>query len=123
GLPVTVNAGSVSQLAFTTQPGSATAGSVFGQQPVVKTQDPFGNNSTVGLGASRNVTISIASGTGTLQGTATLDIGTSAGNGTVTFTNLRIDAAGAKTLQATAAAGSPVLANATSTSFTVSPTT
>ena len=79
------------------EPGSATAGAAFGQQPVVKTRDAFGNDSTVGLGASRNVTITIASGTGPLQGTATLDIGTGAGNGTVTFTNLRIDAAGAKT--------------------------
>ena len=120
GMSVTVSAATASTLAFSTQPGSATAGSAFGQQPAVKTHDTFGNNSTVGLGTARNVTISIASGTGTLQGTATLDIGTSAGNGTVTFTNLRIDSAGAKTLQATAAAGSPTLANATSNSFTVS---
>jgi hypothetical protein len=103
---------------FSTQPGSATAGAAFGQQPIVKTRDSFGNDSTVGLGASRNVTITIASGTGTLQGTATVDIGTGAGNGTATFTSLRIDAAGAKTLQA-ASAGSPSLASATSGSFTV----
>jgi hypothetical protein len=115
----TVKAAGASTLVFSTQPGSATAGSAFGQQPVVKTQDGFGNNSTVGLGTSRNVTVSIASGIGTLQGTATLDIGTSAGNGTVTFTNLRIDTAGEKTLQATAAAGSPALAKATSNPFTV----
>ncbi|MCW3049670.1 MAG: Mucin-22 [Solirubrobacterales bacterium] len=117
----TVSPAAASALAFSTQPGSATAGSAFGQQPVVRTQDSFGNNSTVGLGANRTVTVSIASGTGTLQGTATLDIGTAAGNGTVTFTSLRIDTAGGKTLQAAAAAGSPTLANATSNSFTVSP--
>jgi hypothetical protein len=116
----TVSPASASALVFSTQPGSATAGSAFGQQPVVKSQDGFGNNSTVGLGASRNVTVSIASGTGTLQGTATLDIGTAAGNGTVTFTNVRIDAAGAKTLQAAAAAGSPTVTSASSNSFTVS---
>src|SRR5262249_54760040 len=116
---VVINVGSASKLVFTTQPGSATVGSTFGQQPVVKTQDSFGNNSTVGLGASRTVTMSIASGTGTLQGTASLDIGTAAGDGAVTFGDLRIDSAGAKTLQAAAAAGSPVLASAMSDSFTV----
>jgi predicted secreted protein len=117
----TVSAATASTLVFSTQPGSATAGSAFGTQPVVKTQDSFGNDSTVGLGASRNVTVAIASGTGTVQGTATLDIGTAAGNGTIIYTNLRIDAAGAKTLSATAAAGSPTLAAANSNSFTVSP--
>ena len=99
----TVSPATASTLVFSTQPGSATAAAVFGTQPVAKTQDAFGNNSTVGLGASRNVTITIASGTGPLQGTATLDLGTAAGNGTATFTNLRIDTAGAKTLQAAAA--------------------
>jgi len=119
---ITVTPAAASTLVFSTQPGSATAGAAFGQQPVVKTQDSFGNDSTVGLNTSRNVTVAIASGTGTLQGTATLDIGTSAGNGTVTFTNLRIDAAGAKTLSATAA-GSPTFAATTSTAFTVTPRT
>src|SRR5262249_44694937 len=46
-------------------------------------------------------------------------IGTAAGDGAVTFVDLRIDSAGAKTLQAAAAAGSPVLASAMSDSFTV----
>jgi hypothetical protein len=116
---ITVSPASATTLAFTTQPGTATAGAIFGQQPVIKTQDAFGNSSTVGLGASRNVTVAIASGGGTLQGTQTLDLGTGAGNGTATFTNLRIDQAGAKTLSATAAAGTPTLTAATSASFTV----
>ena len=119
GLSVTVAAAAASVLVFSTQPGSATAGSVFVQQPVVRTQDAFGNDSASGLGVARDVSVAVASGTGLLQGTATLDIGTGAGNGTVTFTNLRIDAAGAKTLSATAAAGSPALSAATSGSFTV----
>jgi hypothetical protein len=116
---ITINPGTVAKLVFSVPPGSATAGSAFGQQPVVKTQDAFGNDSTVGLGTSRNVTLSVASGGGTLGGTVTLDIGTAAGNGMVTFTNVRIDTAGSHTLQATAAAGSPSLASATSTAFTV----
>src|SRR5439155_8639490 len=85
----------VSRLVFTTQPGNATAGSALGTQPVVRAQDSFGNYSTFGLPSSLNVTVSLSSGTGPLQGTSTLDIGTAAGNGTATFTNLRIDSAGA----------------------------
>ena len=40
------------------------------------------------------------SGTGPLQGTTSLDIGTNAGKGVALFTNLRIDAAGTKQLTA-----------------------
>src|SRR5439155_11078654 len=40
----TVNAAAASKLAFTTQPGNAAAGSPFGTQPVIKTQDTFGND-------------------------------------------------------------------------------
>src|SRR5207249_248948 len=87
----TVNAATASKLAFTTQPGNAAAGSVFGTQPVIKTQDTFGNNSTVGLAATSNVTVALTAGTGPLQGTVMLNIGTGGGNGTVTYTNLRID--------------------------------
>ena len=66
-------------MVFTTLPGGAVAGSVFGVQPVIRTQDTFNNNSTVGLGANRTVTLTLTSGTGTLQGTVTLDLGTAAG--------------------------------------------
>src|SRR6185369_9454996 len=100
----TVSPATVAKLVFSTQPSGATAGSNFTTQPVVKTQDSFGNDSTVGLNASRNVTLTIVSGTGSLQGSATVDIGTGGGNGTASFTNLRIDTAGAKTLRATATA-------------------
>src|SRR5438552_12555779 len=68
-------AGNVTKLGFSTQPAGATAGSVFATQPVVKTQDQFGNNSTSGLGATVNVTVSLTSGTGPLQGPTTLNIG------------------------------------------------
>src|SRR5204863_10057843 len=37
--------GAANRLAFTTQPGLATAGSSFGIQPVVHTWDQFGNDS------------------------------------------------------------------------------
>ncbi|HEU0010069.1 MAG TPA: hypothetical protein VFT34_09670, partial [Verrucomicrobiae bacterium] len=113
-------AGAVVKLGITTQPGSATAGAVFGVQPVVKTQDQFGNNSTNGLGAIVNVAVSLTSGTGLLQGTTTLNIGTTGGNGTVSYTNLRIDAAGASKQLTAAAAG---LTSALSSTFTVNAAT
>jgi subtilisin-like proprotein convertase family protein len=92
----------VAKLAFTTQPGSANPGAPFGQQPVVKSQDQFGNDSTAGLPAHLLVTVTLTSGTGPLQGTITIDIGTAAGNGTGRFTDLRIDAPGPKQLTVSA---------------------
>src|SRR5439155_7258197 len=111
------NPAAASKLVFTTQPGSAAAGSVFGTQPVIKTQDTFGNNSAVGLAASSNVTVALTAGTGPLQGTVHLNIGTVAGNGTVSYTNLRIDVPGTdKQLTATSSTG---LTSAVSSVFTV----
>jgi hypothetical protein len=116
---VAVSAATADRLAFTAQPGSATAGAAFGTQPVVKTQDAYGNNSTIGLGSSKSVTATLTSGAGPLQGTTNLDIGTGAGNGSVTFTNLRIDAAGTdKRLTASVSSG---LSSGLSSVFTVSP--
>lgn len=111
-------AGTISKLAFTTQPGSATAGSAFGQQPVVKTQDQFGNNSNSGLPNSLDVTVTLSSGTGPLQGTTTLNIGRAGagGKGTVTYTNLRIDVAGTDKQLTASASG---LTSAVSNVFTV----
>jgi hypothetical protein len=90
-------------------------GGVFGTQPVVVTRDAFGNLSANGLPASLAVTVSLPNGSGPLIGTTTRDIGSSAGNGTVSYFNLRIDSAGAKQLAAAAAALGP----AVSDSFTV----
>jgi hypothetical protein len=97
-----ITASGIAKLAFTVQPGLAVSGAPFDQQPVVKTQDQFGNESTVGLPAHLLVTITLTTGTGPLQGTVTLDIGTGAGNGTVRYTDLRIDPGGAKQLTASA---------------------
>src|SRR5262249_3151506 len=76
---IAISPANVTALAFVTQPGNATAGSPFGTQPVVKSQDAFGNNSTAGLPSTLSLTLSLTSGTGPLQGTTTLDIGSSAG--------------------------------------------
>ena len=92
---VAVGANVATILAFSVQPGNATAGSVFGTQPVIVTQDSFGNNSTNGLAESQNIQIAMNAGSGPLQGTTGADIGTTMGKGRVAFTDLRIDAAGA----------------------------
>jgi hypothetical protein len=81
-------------LAFTTQPGSAEAGQPFGQQPVIQSVDAAGAPSTNSLPASVAIYITLTNGTGNLSGTTTYDIGTGAGNGTITCSNLAIDAVG-----------------------------
>ena len=112
---ISITPASATRLAFSTQPGSATVGSVFGIQPALVTQDALGNNSVLGLAANQIVTVTLSSGTGTLQGTATRDIGSAAGNGAITYANLEIDSAGSKQLTASASG----LTNAVSASFTV----
>src|SRR5262249_36030282 len=114
---IAVGPAAASQLTFTTQPGSATAGAPFGTQPVLMITDTFGNMTAAALPGTLNVTVRLTNGTGPLQGTTTLDIGTNAGNGTVSFTDLRIDAAGTNKQLRAAASG---LNSATSSVFTVS---
>ncbi len=109
---LTQTVGTAKKLVFTTQPGNATAGSVFGQQPVLKAVDQFENTSTVGLPGS--AVIALTSGTGTLSGTTTVNF---AGNGTVTYTNLQISTAGVKQLTVSASG----LTAAVSNTFTVLP--
>jgi hypothetical protein len=107
-------------LVFATQPGSVVYGSLLSPQPVVVSRDAFGNNSTVGLGASKIVTLNLASGSGALTGTTSVDIGTAAGNGTASFSNVSVNAAGTgKNLTASAAG----LSSALSSTFSISPAT
>ena len=116
----TVSPATATVLAFTTNPSGATAGSAFSTQPVVQTEDAFGNFLTVGLAATVTVMIARASGpTATLQGTTSYNIGTGGTDGTITGTGLRLDTAGTYTLSAAA----PSFTTGTSNSFTVSPTT
>src|SRR5207249_2387420 len=91
---IVVGSGPASQLVFTTQPNGLRTGSPLTTQPVVKAQDQFGNNTTAGLPASLAVSLALTSGTGTLLGTTNFDIGSAAGNGTVTFTNVECSDAG-----------------------------
>jgi trimeric autotransporter adhesin len=92
GLSITVVPGPASALSFDAAPGSVTYGSTF--EVAVHTTDEYGNPSTTGLGSSVDVTLTLTSGPGSLSGTVTQDIGTSAGNGTADFTGLGITAAG-----------------------------
>jgi hypothetical protein len=107
--------GTPTRLVFATSPAGATAGNAFTTQPVAKTQDVYGNNSTVGLATSLAVTIAIKTGTGTLEGTTAYNIGTAYGNGTITGSGLRIDESGSFTLSATASG----LTEGVSAAFTV----
>jgi hypothetical protein len=112
-------AGPPTRLTFLTPPGGATAGAVFGTQPVVQSQDQFGNSSTNGLPANSYVRVALSSGTGPLQGTTNVNLGMNGGKGTATFTNLRIDVAGTnKQLTVTSTNG---LAGGVSSVFAVSP--
>ena len=86
----TVNAASVSTIAFTTQPAGAVAGSVFTTQPVVTAFDAFGN---VATSYGSTVTLSIKAGTGT-AGAALSGCNGNRSNGVVTFTGCRINLSG-----------------------------
>ncbi|HEY9461690.1 MAG TPA: Ig-like domain-containing protein [Vicinamibacterales bacterium] len=81
-------------LSVTTQPSSsATSGTAFTAQPVIQLRDAS-NNAVAQAGVT--VTASIASGTGTLGGTATASTSTS---GAATFSNLSITGSGNYTLR------------------------
>jgi hypothetical protein len=105
-LPMVASAvGPAVQLLWSTQPGSANCGAPFGQQPVLITADAQGNPSTLNLPSSVPVTIDTVPSGGLHGGARSLDIGTSAANGTITFTDLQIDSAGGYSLTALAGNG------------------
>jgi hypothetical protein len=92
---INITAGTPTQLTITTQPSSsAQSGVAFAQQPVIQIRDSAGNPvSQSGV----QVTAAIASGGGTLGGTATVSTNAS---GQASFTNLSITGtAGTRTLQ------------------------
>src|SRR5882757_6619760 len=86
--------GPATQLIWSTQPGLATNGVPFGQQPLLQTADALGNPSTSGLPSSLIVTVAQSAGPGQLLGTTNFNIGTSGSNGVVHFANLQINSAG-----------------------------
>ena len=102
-----VGTGVPNQLAFTTEPGSATGGTAFAAQPVVTIEDPGGNTVTT---ATSTVTLAIGSGPGTLSGCAATTTA-----GVASFSGCSINTAGSHTLMATDAS----LTAATSNPFNV----
>lgn len=96
---ITINAAAGSQLAFTTQPSSGTAGQPLTPAPVVTIEDEFGNT------ADSNAPVTIGSSTVNAVG------------GVATFPNLVFGTSGNYTLTATSVG----LNGATSNSFTISP--
>jgi len=112
--------GSVAALAFSVQPGIAVAGSPFGRQPTLTTVDAFGNFTTSGLPAHLIVSLALTNGPGALSGATQCDLGTAAGNGSASFTNLAVNTAGTNDqLLALATAPALVISNAVSAAFTV----
>src|SRR5216117_2972514 len=107
-----VAAGTASQLAFTVQPTSATAGSVITPAVRVIAQDGLGNTATSFTG---NVSVALGSNPGgaTLAGTTTM----AAVAGVATFGNLSIDKAGTGYTLTTSATG---LTGQPSASFIIS---
>jgi hypothetical protein len=108
--PFTINPAAAGALSFSSQPSNANAGSVITPAITVQLRDQFGNNATTPV---TPVTLSLISGTGTLNGTVTQ---TTNGAGLATFANLSISVAGQKTLQAS----SGTLTPDTSAVFTIS---
>jgi len=86
--------GQATQLIWTEQPGLATNGTPFGQQPVLQTADASGNPTTNGLPSSLLITVVQSAGSGGLMGATNYDMGTAASNGVVSFANLQINSIG-----------------------------
>jgi hypothetical protein len=106
---LTVSPGAATKAMMTTQPAGAVSGSAFTTQPVVRVTDSGGNTVTTSTAV---VTVSKASGSGTLSGTTTA----TAIAGVATFTNLVITGTGDHVLTFTPA----TLTAVNSETFTVS---
>jgi hypothetical protein len=109
GVTVTVSPGAASTLGIRTQPAGAASAAAMATQPVVEVRDAAGN---LIVTSTASVTVAIASGGGTLAGTASV----AAVAGVATFTGLGVTGLiGARTLSFTSAG----LAIATSAAFTL----
>ena len=117
--------GQASQLVYTIQPGSSTAGVALPPQPVITIMDANNNIVSAGPDATAVITLTISANsptTGTLRGTASL----AAVKGVATFTGLNIQEAGVKIITATKADtssqtfGTPPM-SLDSANFTISP--
>lgn len=114
GTGITPGGTTVSQMAVATQPVGGISGSPLEVQPVVELRDA---SSQRVAGSTNPVTVSIASGTGTLSGATTV----AAVDGVATFSGLRIIGVGTFTLRFTAS-GLPDVISAALTSMAAPPT-
>ncbi|MGI4021240.1 MAG: MBG domain-containing protein [Janthinobacterium lividum] len=103
----TVLANANNSLAISQQPSATVISEeAFSQQPVIAIKDAYGNTAT--SDNLTEVTVSSASGTGTLNGDKTVK----AVNGIVTFSGLSITGSGTYTLQFASASSTAVTSNA-----------
>ncbi|PIU00301.1 MAG: hypothetical protein COT74_05055 [Bdellovibrionales bacterium CG10_big_fil_rev_8_21_14_0_10_45_34] len=90
--------GAASAVLFAQQPSTSTvAGVDFASQPIVHVVDANGNIITSGVDASAQVTLSVTTGVGSINGTTTV----TASSGVATFTGLDMTVSGAKVMTAT----------------------
>jgi hypothetical protein len=108
----TINPAAASQTAFQSIPATGTAGVALSPSVKVAVLDVFGN---VVTGNTSTVTLSIATGPGVFAAGSTLSV--AAVNGVATFSNLKLNTAGAYTLKA----ADGTLTVPTSGSFTINP--
>ena len=94
GAPQSGPPGPATQLIWMIQPGLATNGVPFAQQPMLITADQFGAPSSNGLPASLDVVVTQTAGSGPLLGTTNVNLGTAGSNGVVLFADLQIDSVG-----------------------------
>ena len=102
---IVVAAATPSKLAYAQQPTNAAAGATIAPPVTVQLIDAYNNNVAK---AGVPVTLSLNSGTGTLEGSTTRD---SNGSGLASFNDLSISAAGQKVLLASSGSLASVLSN------------
>ncbi|HET7250881.1 MAG TPA: hypothetical protein VFI79_13610 [Gemmatimonadales bacterium] len=110
-----VTAARATQLGFSVQPSSVTAGASIAPTVTVTARDATGS---VAIGFSGAVTLSISAGTGTAGATLSGTVTANAVAGVATFSNLSIDNSGTGYRLNAVGAG---VSGATSTPFTVNP--
>ena len=99
GISLTVSDGTAAKLAYTSAPSTGTAGTVFSM--TVQSQDTYGNPAN--LASATTITLSKATGGGTLSGTLTGSIGSGANS--VTISTPLYSKSDTMTLTATASGG------------------
>ncbi len=107
---ITISAGTATQLSITVQPSSTAATGVpLTQQPVIQLLDVSGNLVSQG---GVTVTVTLASGTGTLGGTVSVDTDGSGVASWAISNDLAITGSGSHTLQFSAGALTPAVSTA-----------